>query len=213
MHSTEKSALRRELRRTRASLSRQERQTAEKAAARRLKLLAKRGRHIGVYWPAGSEMRLDGFVQTALKRGAHLYLPYIEPRSLRLWFTPFPQGNTAAERRRGQSKLHIPQFAGRKIRAHRLHILILPLVGIDMQGFRLGQGGGYYDVTLAALEGRLKPKLVGAGFACQLLQALPRETHDRPLDAFACERGVLVFRRHTPQQAGKTPPFTKIHRP
>lgn len=191
----EKSALRRELRRTRSRLTKRERRTAEQSANRRLKPLAKRGKNIGVYWPAGSELRLDGFVRTALKRGARLYLPYIEPRSLRLWFTPFPTGNANAERKRSTSKLHIPQFAGRKIRAHRLHVLIVPLVGIDRQGFRLGQGGGYYDVSLAALKGRLKPKLIGAGFACQLVGNLPHEMHDMQLNGFVCENGTRRFKR------------------
>ena len=188
----EKSELRRRLRRIRAALPVKERAAAERAANRLLKRCIRRGGRIGIYWPVGSEMRLDGFVQTALSRGARLYLPYIEPRSLRLWFTPYRADVRQAERGRSRG-LDIPQFGGRKIRAHGLDVLLVPLVGIDRQGFRLGQGGGYYDVSLAALRGRLQPHTVGVGFACQWCDRLPHEPHDVRLGAFVCERGIIRF--------------------
>lgn len=125
----EKSELRRRLRRIRAALPVKERVAAERAANRLLKRFIRRGGRIGIYWPVGSEMRLDGFVQTALSRGARLYLPYIEPRSLRLWFTPYRADVRQAERGRSRG-LDIPQFGGRKIRAHGLDVLLVPLVGI-----------------------------------------------------------------------------------
>lgn len=189
----EKSELRRRLRRVRAALPKKERAAATRAANVFLKRFICHGSRIGVYWPVGSEMRLNGFVQTALSRGAELYLPYIEPDSLRLWFTPYQADAAQAERKRGKGSLHIPQFGGKKIRAHRLHVLFVPLVGIDRQGYRLGQGGGYYDVSLAALRGRLRPRTVGVGFACQLCDSLPHEPHDIQLDAFVCERGIIRF--------------------
>ena len=149
-----------------------------------------------MYWPVGSELRLDDFVRAALARGARVYLPYIEPHSLRLWFTPYCANTAHAERARGQSRLRIPQFGGRKIRAHQLHTLIVPLVGIDRHGYRLGQGGGYYDVTLAHTRARLRPHTIGVGFACQQVAQLPREAHDMPLDAFVCEHGLQRFGSH-----------------
>lgn len=192
MNASDKAALRRDLRRARQAPGKNARARAELAANRFLKRLVRRGARIGVYWPVGSELRLNGLVQTALKRGAQLYLPYIEARSRRLWFTPYRSESKDAERGRGRG-VAVPQFSGRKIRAHRLNVLIVPLVGIDREGFRLGQGGGYYDVSLAALEGRLKPLTVGAGFACQLCVRLPHEPHDVRLGGFVCEKGVLRF--------------------
>ena len=144
----------------------------------------------------GSELRRDGFVRAAQRRGAKLYLPYIEPRSRRMWFTPYPADGVKQERKRGRAKLHVPQFSGRKIRVHGLSILLVPIVGIDREGYRLGQAGGYYDATLAAMKYRLQAKTIGVGFACQLVDTLPREPHDLPLDGFVSESGVLVFKHH-----------------
>ena len=195
MGNQEKSELRRRLRRARAQLSGDERAAAEREIGRLLKRRIKRGGRIGVYWPMGSELRLDGFVRAAQKRGAKLYLPYIEPRSRRMWFTPYPADGVKQERKRGRAKLHVPQFAGRKIRVHGLSLLLVPIVGIDREGYRLGQAGGYYDATLAAVKHRLQAKTIGVGFACQLVDRLPHDAHDVPLDGFVSERGTLAFRR------------------
>ena len=195
MGNQEKSELRRRLRRARAQLSGDERAAAEREIGRLLKRRIKRGGRIGVYWPMGSELRLDGFVRAAQKRGAKLYLPYIEPRSRQMWFTPYPTDGVKQERKRGRAKLNVPQFAGRKIRVHGLSILLVPVVGIDREGYRLGQAGGYYDATLSAMKYRLQAKTIGVGFSCQLVDRLPHEAHDVPLDGFVSERGALAFRR------------------
>jgi len=196
MRNPEKSALRKQFRRARAQMSADERNAATETISRLLKPYIKKGRKIGVYWPMGSELRLDGFVRAAQKRDAKLYLPYIEPRSRRMWFTPYPADGVKQERKRGRAKLHVPQFAGHKIRVHGLSILFVPIVGMDREGYRLGQAGGYYDATLAAMKYRLQAKTIGVGFDCQLVDTLPREPHDLPLDGFVSESGVLVFKHH-----------------
>ena len=193
-----KKDLRRHFRRQRQSLPPDERRRAEKRINSLLKGYLKRGKRLAVYWPIGSELRLDSLTAAARRRGTKLYLPYIEPRRLRLWFTPFPQQGRPERRRRG--KLHIPQFAGRKIRIHNLHGIVIPLVGIDRRGYRLGQGGGYYDVTLAATRHRLCPRKIGAGFACQGTDTLPAEKHDMQLDDWVCENGIRHFRPTYRQQ-------------
>lgn len=190
----DKTELRRRLRRLRAQMSPGERAAATQTINRLLKRHIKKGRHIGVYWPIGKELRLDDFIQTALKRGAKLYLPYIEPHSRRLWFTPYLANQTQQpERKRGQAKLFIPQFAGEKRRAHRLDILLVPIVGIDKRGYRLGQAGGFYDASLAQMKYRLRAQTIGVGFCCQLVEELPIEPHDIALDGFISEQGEWRF--------------------
>ena len=83
-----KKALRRQLRQTRRALPATERAQAQAACNRALKTFIRRGKNIAVYWAMGGELDLDDWVQAALKRGANVYLPYIEPRSVRLCFTP-----------------------------------------------------------------------------------------------------------------------------
>jgi len=99
------------------------------------------------------------------------------------------------ERKRGRAKLHVPQFTGKKIRVHQLSLLLVPIVGIDKRGYRLGQAGGYYDATLSAMKYRLPTQTLGVGFGCQLTDTLPTEPHDIPLNGFISELGILKFRR------------------
>lgn len=114
MRNPEKSALRKQFRRARAQMSADERNTATETINRLLKPYIKKGRKIGVYWPMGKELRLDGFVRAAQKRGAKLYLPYIEPHTRRMWFTPYPADGAKQERKRGRAKLSVPQLPVKK---------------------------------------------------------------------------------------------------
>ena len=196
-------ASKRDIRRTLRLARQRQPENARRAAERRinneLKRFIKRGKRIAVYWAIGSELRLDEFARTAQQRGAQVYLPYIAPRSLQLWFTPHPilrQGSLKAaqpERQRRRSKIQVPQFRGNKIRARKLHVMVLPIVGIDARGYRLGQGGGYYDCTLAATPRSLKPQTIAAGFACQSLPQLPTQSHDIRVRYFVSERGEWRF--------------------
>lgn len=192
--------LRKVLRSERQRLSSNERKRAERQVAYLLKGYLKRGKRLAVYWPVGSELRLDGLIQAARRRGVRLYLPYIEAGALRLWFTPYPERGVAERFRRRTPA--IPQFKGKKIRAHCLHGMIIPLVGVDERGCRLGQGGGYYDVTLAATRGRLHPLKIGVGFACQQVACLPAEEHDMRLDIWVSEGGSRDFRGRRDADSG-----------
>lgn len=65
MRNEEKRALRRELRGRRSQMGRDVRAAATVKINRLLKRYIKHGRKIGVYWPMGKELRLDGFVRAA----------------------------------------------------------------------------------------------------------------------------------------------------
>jgi 5-formyltetrahydrofolate cyclo-ligase len=64
-------------------------------------------------------------------------------------------------------------------------ILLIPLVGFDRSGTRLGQGAGHYDRYLALHSNALK---IGIGFSCQEWPGLPKDPWDIPLDVIVTER-------------------------
>ena len=74
-------------------------------------------------------------------------------------------------------------------------VILMPLLGFDKRGTRLGYGGGYYDRTLERLSKR--PRLIGLAFAAQELEDIPREAHDVPLDIIITEDGARHF-EHMP---------------
>ena len=74
-------------------------------------------------------------------------------------------------------------------------LIIAPLLAFDRAGGRLGQGGGHYDRTIAALRARRPVFVIGLAYAGQEIDAVPREAHDQPLDAILTELGYIEVRK------------------
>ena len=74
-------------------------------------------------------------------------------------------------------------------------LMLVPALGIDRGGNRLGRGGGYYDRMLAGLPppGRGRPITWGAVFDEEVLEAVPTEPHDVPLDGALTASGRIVL--------------------
>ncbi|MCS6785870.1 MAG: 5-formyltetrahydrofolate cyclo-ligase [Thiobacillaceae bacterium] len=198
-----KARLRSELRARRSAVPAAVRKRAGRAIERqalRLRLL-RHGRRIGFYIPAKGEVDCLPLINRALWLGAHCYLPVLPPQrgrwhgGRRLWFA-----------RLGASPLHwvvnrygIPEYDHRasRVRASRLDLLFLPMLGFDALGTRMGMGGGFYDASLAFLRHRRhwrKPLRVGLAFEAQRLPALPREPWDVPVDWVITEARVYPCR-------------------
>lgn len=72
-------------------------------------------------------------------------------------------------------------------------VVIVPLVGFDARGYRLGYGGGFYDRTLAGLRARHPVLAVGFAFAAQELAEVPIDQYDQRLDVIVTEAGIRTF--------------------
>lgn len=73
--------------------------------------------------------------------------------------------------------------------------VICPLLAFDKAGGRLGQGGGHYDRTLAALRATGPVFVLGTAYAGQEVEALVMEPHDQRLDAILTENGYTELRK------------------
>ncbi|WP_342068595.1 5-formyltetrahydrofolate cyclo-ligase [Yoonia algicola] len=71
-------------------------------------------------------------------------------------------------------------------------ILIVPLVGFDRRGGRLGYGGGFYDRTLEKLRAVQPTMAIGFAYGAQEDDDLPLEATDQPLDLIVTETGVIT---------------------
>lgn len=177
-----RAALRSEMRRRRRGLPGVRRRLAVQAILRHLGRLPAyiRARRVGLYWPADGEPDVRGIAVHARARGKRLYLPVVR-RAGRMGFAAWPSNARLRRNRFG-----IPEPVGRTIAAARIDLLVIPLVAFDLQGNRLGMGGGYYD---RALAGRRRPVLAGVAFACQQATSIPAKPWDVPLDYVITERG------------------------
>ena len=140
---------------------------------------------VAAYWRIRDELDCQPILVRLMDSNQTVVLPVVlgpeEPLDLRVW----EQGASLYEA--GFGTLAPSELAPKA----EPDIVIMPLLGFDRQGTRLGYGGGYYDRTLAHM--RKKPKLIGLAFAAQELEVIPREAHDVPLDAIVTEAGVRHF--------------------
>ena len=130
---------------------------------------------------------------SALARaGCALYLPVVNRRpNSPLAFLPWRA--SLAPNRYGIME---PRW-GRKLQGSQLDVVLVPVVGFDGRGLRLGQGGGHYDRTFAFLSRKKhsKPLLIGLAFECQQLVRVPYDRHDVRLDAVLTEKRLYRPRR------------------
>lgn len=71
-------------------------------------------------------------------------------------------------------------------------IILIPTLGFDTDGHRLGYGGGFYDRTLRLLRASPQTPIVAVGlsYACQKISDLPHEPHDEKLDWIITEKKI-----------------------
>ena len=140
------------------------------------------GARVGFYWPIKGEIDLVGFVRGALPRLGSAALPVVVERRQPLEFWRW----TARTELCAHGIWNIPSPSERILVEPDL--LLVPLLGFDAAGYRLGYGGGYYDRTLAAMSSR--PVTVGVGHDFGRLETIHPQPHDIPLDMIVTESGV-----------------------
>ena len=99
---------------------------------------------------------------------------------------------------RGAFGIAVPRRLGWPIPPRWLDLIVIPLVGIDSAGRRLGMGGGFYDRALQFRRGRRRwpgPHLAGLAFDCQRTEFRFAEAWDVNLDSLATESGLRHYSR------------------
>lgn len=71
--------------------------------------------------------------------------------------------------------------------------LIVPMLGFDRRGYRLGYGGGFYDRTLQRLRAQGRCLAIGFAFDAQELNELPIDENDQRLDVMITPTRLMHF--------------------
>jgi 5,10-methenyltetrahydrofolate synthetase len=116
------------------------------------------GKRIAAYWPIKGELDLRPWMNDASDAGATVSLPVVVRKNQPVEFHAW-QPN--CKMKRGHWNIPVPADA----KVINPQIVIVPLVGVDENRFRLGNGGGYYDRTLARLPKDVNIIGVGEYFA------------------------------------------------
>jgi len=138
---------------------------------------------VGAYWPFRREFNVLPFLDELLARAFAVALPVVLGKGQPLEFRAWTRATKLAS-----GVYDIPYPAeGAPLQPR---ILIVPLVGFDDEGYRLGYGGGFYDRTLEAMDPR--PFCLGVGFELGHLETIHPLAHDIPMNAVATERGFYT---------------------
>ncbi len=193
----ERTYLRRQLRQSRRALTPRQQREASQRLLRQLAQhpLYRRSKHIAFYLANDGEINPDLLMQHARRLGKQCYLPVLsEWPANRMHFQRLvPDTHWITNRFGIREPMH-----DRKLQAKpwRLDLILMPLVGFDQNGNRLGMGGGFYDRTFAFRRQRLHwpgPRLLGLAHDCQKVDQLPTAAWDIPLDGIVSDQQVILM--------------------
>lgn len=140
---------------------------------------------IGGYMPLSREADVTPVLLDALQKGKRLALPLCgQPPCMTLRLIA-----SLDELVPGAYGILEPDGASPVVSAAEVDLLLVPLEGIDGEGFRLGKGGGYYDRLLADAE----VTTIGCALSWQWTERVPRDSWDKPLAACADHCGLRYF--------------------
>jgi len=186
----DRASLRRQLRQRRRELPAAARIAgAEALAARILALPFLPGSgYVAGYWAMDGEIGLH-VLQLRLPPGLVYCLPMLDGDRLR--FAPWRAGDPLVTNRFGIPEPDLAPSSG--LAPEAMSLVVMPLVGFDAAGQRLGMGGGWYDRSFAfRRQAGGPPWLVGAGFSVQQVPALEGADWDVRPDAICTEAGTLI---------------------
>lgn len=193
-----RNALRRRLRKARRDLSPAQQRRASHLLFKRLAKhpLFLRSKHIAFYLANDGEIDPAAVMAHAQRLGKTCYLPVVNgwPAD-RMHFQKILPRQKWIKNRFGISEPLVNP--GLRTRPWRLSLVLMPLVGFDPQGNRLGMGGGFYDRTFAYRRLRRNwtgPCLLGLAHHCQKVAMLPSAAWDIPLDGIVSDEEFIAIK-------------------
>ncbi|RLV56561.1 5-formyltetrahydrofolate cyclo-ligase [Aeromicrobium phragmitis] len=182
----EKAALRRDLLDRRARRTVEERRAAGEALALHALAIAAltQGPRVACYLSFENEPDTAALIAGLRERGLDVIVPLSRPVERALDWALVDDGGTVA------GTYGIPEPVGERLGPGALgtcQVAFVPALAVDHRGRRLGRGAGYYDRALANFSGLV----CAVVFADELLETLPAEPHDVPVDLALTPTGVF----------------------
>ncbi|MCK2024251.1 5-formyltetrahydrofolate cyclo-ligase [Microbacterium sp. kSW2-24] len=183
-----KRALRAELRERRALLSDAQRDAAASSIGARLDELVESlgAQSISCYLSATAEPGTREFVTRAVRRGIRVLLPVTRADGLLDWAVANDDDDVA------EGLFGLPEPTGEvlgPIAVNDVDLMIVPAAAVDRSGMRMGWGRGYFDKTIGSME--KCPPVYAVIYDSEILDSLPREVHDQPVDGIVTPTQTL----------------------
>lgn len=137
---------------------------------------------LAICWPVRNEYDARPLARQLRQSGTRIALPVVVAPGQALLFRAW--NGDAAELAHGPLGIDYPASGPAVVPT----ALLLPMVGFDRQGYRLGYGGGYFDRTLAAMQQH--PLAIGVAHEFARLETLYAQPHDIAMDYVVTESGI-----------------------
>lgn len=149
--------------------------------------------HVALYMAQEGEVDTQALTRILWRQNKKCYLPIVaDTKEKNLAFIHYQENDTLIENRFGILE---PVHRNEKLfKPEALDLVLMPVVGFDTQGNRLGRGAGYYDHTFHFLLTTPKPKrpvLIGLAYDFQEVETITPNDWDVPLDCVVTESTVL----------------------
>ncbi len=179
----DKKLMRKEMMRKRGELSKELRlkmsnQVFERLSADENYIKAKK---IFVFVSFGSEIYTHDFIKNSILNGKEVYIPHIENNQMHaVSLKNFDDLEVGF-----YNILSLPEDKIEIVDPKNLDLILVPGLIFDMDFYRIGYGGGYYDKYLS--NERISAKLVGICFDFQIIDSVDPQSHDVPVDKIVTE--------------------------
>jgi len=147
-------------------------------------------RTIYAYASLLTELSLDPFMATALADGKRICIPAID------WDTksmiPAQIQNLDTDLESGRYGVRTPVPSCPLVEPNDIDLILIPGLAFDHDLNRLGRGAGFYDRMIDSMStSSTRPPLVGVCFDCQIVERVPTEPHDHPMDRVITQTGFI----------------------
>jgi len=139
------------------------------------------------FWPMAEELDIRPLMMELANQGCQLALPVVVAKRQPLVFRAWRPGDPL------EAGVFGTLHPSPKREAIEPDALIVPLLAVDEEGWRLGYGGGFYDRTLERLRGMKTVTAMGVGFNAQLVREVPHGPSDQRLDWLLTDKRACAF--------------------
>lgn len=140
------------------------------------------------YVSVGKEVETQQLLLRMQKEGKTVVIPWCEGKELRLFrwesFDELECGTLNILEPRAELRLR----QDKRIAPDELDLILVPGLGFDRNGNRLGRGAGYYDRFLKTTPRRVIR--IGLSFECQIVENIPMSANDEKVDLVVTECGI-----------------------
>ena len=147
-------------------------------------------KNVLLYFPYKQEIKINLLHQELIKYSHNIYVPKIFPERI-MKFNLYTSEYSLVKNKYGITEVDNKEY----LEPHFFDAMFIPFVGVDVNGYRIGYGGGYFDRTLAGLMGssHSKPLIIGLGYDYQILSKNLAEPHDLRYHKVATESRMLSY--------------------